>query len=1128
MAEECDKSEGGSDVRERYLSYVDSFIHTLISGIGRKRNNCLAIKHYNTFDIPPEDIEQIRQQYPENGVFYHSFYENNMTDAYEPFLGLVKELYQQNQEELTIEEFLEECGVYSQQKELFSSYITKGICRRREEVLLGEVYYEQDRMIDSLIKVMIYCSQKKPFLLVLNGFHLAGKSTIKLMKALLNYEENENLCVLLAYNSLHTVPVHVTSAWEEYLETLEENGCVINGEMMMNQGEGEEEAAVFRFETANIPMYMKRLHNMYETLDLDQARYYLQIIYRKIEIENLYLKEADKFQVFELYARVSILADDIPTALMVCENLQSVKWQKERKEGEYLYYYLQGMTQMYSGSLKEAISCAQKCKVIAESMDSECDVFKAELLEVMARMSGWHNIMFCANDVEVEPQFLEKAEKYGYWNHLAYTYIFAYDNSKELFQELTGIEERLVHYQKGLELAKQMDNQYLLVEAYRKNIMIASVHGLFEISDYYYYKWKDLIKESDPFSVANIYNGLGYNCCATEKYERANECYNKALKIFYDLDCVDYMGETLYNMAINSILAEDFESAYTYLDLCLKIVRKKKLNDLRICNISKLFGLLALCSVKLNMIYNAKAYLKSNKQFLSHILEKDKETTSDSIDPSFTLCDDDIFLSFYVQGLIATEEELYEKALESFEAAKVYMERSKGFLFFSYVQYHVAKAELYTKMGKPELTKQELELSLEYAQKHKNVQKAIQLQNILDGQNTKNYRYDLRLQKVSMEEITQIIKQAGILRDYEDMKKQMEFLTIWQKIIAIDGKDRSMLVDNAMNVFSINSNLDGIIFIKYYNGKPQILYENTPIPLSEEMLPVLDEYFTRHRSGFVTSKLQANYNEYHRVISLFGASKVCSMLCTPFYVNEKLDSIFVSYILMKDNWSSSVNKYMLDESDYNIFTLAFQQLLDALAKLENHRKIQNINAKLEKSAVTDFLTGLYNRDGFFLNMENMLANALKEKRSLDISLIYVDLDNFKYYNDTFGHDVGDMVLKEISGILKKVSKNYGFATRFGGDEFLVVLYGAGRERAEKTAQQIMKKIRDAQCFIPMIEEFLGESVEVPENKKVSCSMGIVLRENIREKQEFGEIIKEADQALYYIKRSTKNDYRFAD
>ena len=219
---------------------------------------------------------------------------------------------------------------------------------------------------------------------------------------------------------------------------------------------------------------------------------------------------------------------------------------------------------------------------------------------------------------------------------------------------------------------------------------------------------------------------------------------------------------------------------------------------------------------------------------------------------------------------------------------------------------------------------------------------------------------------------------------------------------------------------------------------------------------------------------------------------------------------------------------MLDESDYNIFTLMFQQLLDALAKLESQRKIQKINAKLERSAVTDFLTGLYNRDGFFLNIENVLMASLKERHSMDMSLIYVDLDNFKYYNDTFGHDVGDLVLKEIADILKKVSKKEGFATRFGGDEFLVVLMNAKREVAEKTAQQIMTKIRESQSFIPKIEAFLGEKVEVPENKKVTCSMGIVLRKDIREKQEFSEIIKEADQALYSIKRSTKNDYRFAE
>lgn len=1117
-------------MRESDLNYVNSFIQTLISGIGRKRNNYLAIKHYNVFNISSEDMEEIKNRYPQNSIYYHSFYENDMADAYEPFLKLVKELYWQNQEGITIDGFLERCGVYSQQRELLRSYITEGICRRQEEVILREVTYEQERMVDSLIKVMITCSREKPFLLVLNGFHLAGKSTMLLLKSLFDYEDNENICMLLAYNSLHIVPAHMTKVWDEYNELLEENSCVINGEIMMNQNEAEEEAAVFHFETSHISDYLKRLRNMYETLDLDQARYYLQIIYRKIEMENLYLEEKDKFQVLELYARVSILSDDIPNALMVCENLQSVKWHSEQKDGEYLYYYLLGIAQMYSGSLKETISCARTCSTIAKSMENDLYEFKAEMLEVMARMSGWHNILFCANDVEVEPEFLKRAEKYKQWNHLAYTYVFAYDNSKELFQGLTGIEERLVHFQKGLELAKRIDNQCLLVEAYRKNIMIASVHGLFEISDYYYYKWRALVKENDLFALANIYNGLGYNCCATERYEKANECYNKALKLFYDLDRVDCMGETFYNMAINCILAEDFESAYTYLTLCLKIVRKKKLNDLRVCNISKLFGLLALCSFKLNMIYNARVYLKSNKQFLSHILEKDQESMKDNIDPSFTLCDDDIFFSFYVQGLIDAEEGNLEEALKNFEIANIYMERSNGFLFFSYVQYHVAKSKIYGKMQREEEARKELELALEYARQHKNVQKAIQLQSMIEGKNGNGMmqRYDLRLQKLSMEEITQIIKQAGILRDYEDMKRQMEFLTIWQKIIAIDGKERSELVSNAMNVFAINANLDGIIFIKYYNGKPQILYENTPIPLSEEMLPELEKYFTSHRSGFVTSKLQANYNEYHRVISMFGASKVCSMLCTPFYINEKLDSIFISYILMKDNWSSPINRYMLDESDYNMFTMVFQQLLDALAKLENNRKIQKINAKLERLVVTDFLTGLYNRDGFFLNLENMLSASLQKNSSMDMSLIYIDLDHFKYYNDTFGHDVGDMLLKEIAVILKEVAGSNGFATRFGGDEFLVVLMGAKREQAEHTAQQIMKKIRDAKSFIPMIEEFLGEKLEIPENKRVSCSMGIALREDIREKHDFGEIIKEADQALYSIKRTTKNDYCFAE
>lgn len=1115
-------------MREQYLIYIDSFIHTLLSGIGRKKNNYIAIKHYNVFTVTQEDISEIEQAHPGALIYYHNFYGEEMVDAYEPFLSLIKKLYyREGAEGVSIEEFLDECGVYHQHRSLLRSYIEENVCERQEEVILDEVSYEQKRMTDSLIRIMVHCASKKPFLIMLNGFHLAGKSTIELMNQLFDYPGNENICVLLAYNSLHSVLPHISRLWDVYTEKLEESGCVIDGEMMIKQGKTEEEHTVFHFDSAHIRKYLGKLHNMYQTLDLEQAKYYLGIIYRKIEVERLLMNERDKFEFLELYARVCILSDDIANALLVCENIQNLK-DNEHSNGKYLYYYLLGVTQMYNGGLKEAISCARKCMDIAEGMKNDFYYFKAKLLEVMARMSGWHNILFCANDVEVEESFIKKAEEYGYTNHLAYIYIFAYDNSKELFEKISGMEERLVHYQKGLELAKKIDNQYLMVEAYRKNIMIASVYGLFGISDYYYYKWQELIKDSDPFAVANVYNGLGYNSCATERYEKANEFYSKALLIFYQLDRVDYMGETFYNMAINCMLAEDYKLAYTYLCTCLKIVRKKKLNDLRICNISKLFGLLALCACKLGMVYNAKVYLKSNRQFLSHILEDDSGRRRDSMDPSFTLCDDDIFLSYYVEGLMYVDEGRYEEALKSYDMANLYIERSTGFQFFSYVQYHEAKAKLYSIMGEEEAARQELEQALKYAREHENMHTAVKLQCQLEKRNCNSSQYDLSLQKLSMDGINQVIKQAGVLREYEDLKKQMEFLTIWQKIIAIDEKDKNMLIDNAMNVFAINMNLDGIIFIKYYGDKPVILYENTPIPLKKEMVPVLEDYFKKHRAGFVTSKLQANYNEYHTVISLFGANKVCSMCCIPFYVNEKLDSIFVTYILMKDNWSSPINKYMLDDSDYHIYTLAFQQLLDALTKLENRRKIEKINAELEKSSITDFLTGLYNRDGFFQKTEKMVELSKKTGESCDVSLLYVDLDNFKYYNDTFGHDVGDLVLKEISEILKRASRKNGFATRFGGDEFLVALLTADREEVRRVAEEIMEAIKRADSFIPDIERMLKHPVLIPENRKVSCSMGIAVKEHIEAETELGEIIKEADGALYTIKRSTKNDYRFAD
>jgi diguanylate cyclase (GGDEF)-like protein len=217
---------------------------------------------------------------------------------------------------------------------------------------------------------------------------------------------------------------------------------------------------------------------------------------------------------------------------------------------------------------------------------------------------------------------------------------------------------------------------------------------------------------------------------------------------------------------------------------------------------------------------------------------------------------------------------------------------------------------------------------------------------------------------------------------------------------------------------------------------------------------------------------------------------------------------------------------LLEESEHNIFNLLLRQLLNAIDRIENIEEIRNINNELKKSSVTDYLTGLKNRDGFYGKLKQLVKAANDCDEALSIAILYIDLDNFKYYNDTFGHDVGDLILKEIAAVLSSIAGNEGFATRYGGDEFLITMVNCTKQNAMATAQLTLDTILAKNGYVAQISNFLERQVTIPRAKSVTCSIGVAYNKTIRSNKDLTELIKHADEALYEIKHSTKNGIKF--
>lgn len=129
---------------------------------------------------------------------------------------------------------------------------------------------------------------------------------------------------------------------------------------------------------------------------------------------------------------------------------------------------------------------------------------------------------------------------------------------------------------------------------------------------------------------------------------------------------------------------------------------------------------------------------------------------------------------------------------------------------------------------------------------------------------------------------------------------------------------------------------------------------------------------------------------------------------------------------------------------------------DLLKRLKKTSEIVGeITGNKEEGSLTDSLTSLYNRDGFFRNVDEL--KRFKE----DMALVCIDLDGLKLLNDTFGHEAGDMLLVLFANTIKNEKRSYDVAARFGGDEFNIWVFGSDLKETDKLMKRIEKRFEES-------------------------------------------------------------------
>ncbi len=176
---------------------------------------------------------------------------------------------------------------------------------------------------------------------------------------------------------------------------------------------------------------------------------------------------------------------------------------------------------------------------------------------------------------------------------------------------------------------------------------------------------------------------------------------------------------------------------------------------------------------------------------------------------------------------------------------------------------------------------------------------------------------------------------------------------------------------------------------------------------------------------------------------------------------------------------------------------------DITERVEAQKALAKSEALLREQSVRDHLTGLYNRRYMEVTLERELLRA--SRKNLSLGIIMIDVDDFKCFNDTYGHPAGDKILQEVGSLLLDHVRKEDIPSRYGGDEFIVVLPDASREVSQERAERLGEMAHNFHI------QYDGQTLEA-----ITLSLGVAVFPE--DGTSSADVLKAADDALYRAKR----------